>query len=419
MLLFVETPMTTVGTASQSTPVRPSTAPARSRIQAVDALRGGVIILMALDHIRDFTSSAAMSFSPTDLTRTTAAIFFTRWVTHFCAPVFAFTAGIGAFLWLQRGRTKRQLSGFLVTRGLWLILLELTVLRFIMFSSFQFRNSLVILLVLWMLGLCMIALAALLYLPTRILLPLSLAIIAGHNLLDSISPSRFGRWAWLWDILHQQAVFRFGSNNFLTAYPLIPWVAVMAAGYCFGPALLWDSGRRQRFLIRLGLAVTTAFVLLRLFNRYGDPQPWSAQHSALFTCLSFLNCTKYPPSLLFLLMTLGPALLVMAWLERVRLASANPLIVFGRVPFFFYVGHLAVAHALAIVMNFFRYGSAKFLLLPPPSMGGPRELFPSNFGYDLWVVYVVWIAVVGALYPLCRWFAQLKQQRREWWLSYL
>jgi uncharacterized membrane protein len=377
------------------------------------------MILMALDHIRDFISSAAMSFSPTDLTKTTAPVFFTRWITHFCAPVFAFTAGIGAFLWVQRNRTKAQLSRFLVARGLWLIFLELTVLRFIMFSNFHFRNSLIILLVIWMLGLCMIALAALVHLPTRILAVLSIVMIASHNLLDPIQPERFGRWAWLWDIFHQQAVFRFGSNSYLVAYPLIPWVAVMALGYCSGTVLLWDAGRRQRFLVRLGLALSVAFIVLRAVNRYGDPQRWSVQHSGLFTLLSFLNCTKYPPSLPFLLMTLGPALLVMAWLENVRLSSTNPLIVFGRVPFFFYVIHLAVVHALAIVINFFRYGRTSFLLLPPPSMGGPREIFPPGYGFNLWVVYAVWMVVIVMLYPVCRWFAELKQRRGDWWLSYL
>jgi uncharacterized membrane protein len=230
--------MTIVGSASPRISIERMSSSSGSRIQAIDALRGAAMILMALDHIRDFISSAAMSFSPTDLTRTTAPIFFTRWITHFCAPVFAFTAGIGAFLWVQRSRTKAQLARFLVSRGLWLIFLELTVLRFIMFSSLHFRNSLIILLVIWMLGLCMIALAALVHLPTRVLAVLSLLIIAGHNLLDPIQPDRFGRWVWLWDIFHQQAVFRFGSNSYLVAYPLIPWVAVMAVGYCFGTVLL-------------------------------------------------------------------------------------------------------------------------------------------------------------------------------------
>jgi len=193
----------------------------------------------------------------------------------------------------------------------------------------------------------------------------------------------------------------------------------MALGYCFGSVLLWDPTRRERFLLRLGLALSVAFVLLRALNVYGDPAPWSRQSSVLFTMLSFLNCTKYPPSLAFLLMTLGPAFIAMAWLERVRLSANHAVIVFGRVPFFYYVVHLAVIHVLAIVMGFLRYGKASFLLLPAPSLGGPAEAFPANYGYDLWVVYVVWVAVIVMTYPMCRWFAQLKQRRHDWWLSYL
>jgi len=373
---------------------------------------------MALDHIRDFVSSAAMSFSPTDLTRTTAAIFFTRWITHFCAPVFAFTAGIGAFLWARR-RTKAQLSRFLLARGLWLIVLELTVLRFILYFNFRYHDTLIILLVIWMLGLSMLLLAAVVHLPVRWLAALSIAMIATHNLLDGVDAARFGSAAWLWNILHQQGIFRFHSDTVLIAYPLIPWPAVMALGYCFGSVLLWDPTRRERFLLRLGLALSVAFVLLRALNVYGDPAPWSRQSSVLFTMLSFLNCTKYPPSLAFLLMTLGPAFIAMAWLERVRLSANHAVIVFGRVPFFYYVVHLAVIHVLAIVMGFLRYGKASFLLLPAPSLGGPAEAFPANYGYDLWVVYVVWVAVIVMTYPMCRWFAQLKQRRHDWWLSYL
>jgi len=248
---------------------------------------------------------------------------------------------------------------------------------------------------------------------------LSIADIAMHNLLDSVSAERFGGWAWAWDILHQQAAFRVHTNLVLVAYPLVPWIAVMAAGYCFGPVLSWEPQRRRRFLMRLGTILMVAFVLLRIWNRYGDPAPWSAQPSALFTVLSFLNCTKYPASLDFLLMTLGPALIALAWLERYRYSTNNPLVVFGRVPFFYYVVHLAVIHVVAIFLEFLRYGKAGFLLLPAPSLGGPRDAFPSGFGFSLGVVYAVWFLVVVTLYPLCRWFAQLKQRRRDWWLSYL
>jgi uncharacterized membrane protein len=390
----------------------------RARVLSVDALRGAIMILMAVDHIRDFINSAAMQFPPTDLSRTTAPIFFTRWITHFCAPVFAFTAGIGAFFWARR-KTKAQLSRFLLTRGLWLMLLELTVVRFIFSLDIRLANTLVILTVFWMLGLCMLVLAALVHLPPRPLAVLSIAIIAAHNLLDPVQASQFGRLAWVWNILHQQGVFPVGGANILVAYPLVPWFAVMACGYCLGPVLLWDGARRRRFLLKLGVALSIAFIVLRAINVYGDPARWSVQRSGLFTVLSFLNTTKYPPSLDFLLMTLGPALVALACLERVRLSSTNPLTVFGRVPFFFFLVHLAVIHALAIAMSFFRYGHTSFLFIPAPSMGGAPQMFPPDYGFSLGVVYAVWLALMVMLYPLCRWYAELKQRRRDWWLSYL
>ncbi len=411
--------MTRPGQALRTAPPPAGSAPEPRRLQTVDAVRGAVMILMALDHVRDFLHAAAMSASPTDLSRTTAAIFLTRWITHSCAPVFALTAGLGAFLWVQRSRAASQLSRFLLTRGLWLVLLELTALRFILYFDLRFQNRLVILSVIWMLGLCMIALAALVRLPYRWLAALGVVTIAGHNLLDPVAPARFGPAAWVWDILHQQAVFRFHGVSFLVGYPLVPWVAVMSAGYCLGPVFLWEPARRRRFLTRLGLALTLAFVLLRAVNHYGDPSRWSVQPSPLFTVLSYLNCTKYPPSLLFLLMTLGPALAAMAWLERVRLPPAHPLIVFGRTPFFYFVVHLAVIHALAVALGWLRYGNAPFLWIPAPSMGGPRQWFPAAYGYGLWAVYAAWLAVVLILYPVCRWYAGLKQRRKDWWLSYL
>jgi len=394
--------------------------PSEGRIESVDALRGAIIILMALDHVRDYTSLAAMSFSPTDLSRTTAALFFTRWITHFCAPVFAFTAGLGAFFWQQHGRTAGELSRFLSTRGVWLVFLEVTLLRFIMFFEWRLRGPLVILTVFWMLGLCMVVLAALVHLPVRILAPLGVLTVALHNLLDPITAARFGRAGGLWAVLHQQALVTVDGANFLVAYPLVPWVAVMALGYACGRVFRWDLPRRQRFLITLGAALSVGFVALRAWNRYGDPVPWAAQPSAFRTALSFLNATKYPPSLIFLLMTLGPALGALALLERVRYTRANPLIVFGRVPFFFFLFHLAVGHLLAIALDAARFGWHGFLLLPPPSLGGPRELFPADFGFGLPVVYLAWVAVVAIAYPVCRWYGNLKERRRDLrWLSYL
>lgn len=396
---------------------QPSTAP---RIQSVDAIRGAIMMLMAIDHIRDYVARSAMQFLSTDLTRTTAPIFLTRWITHFCAPVFILTAGLSAFFWMSRGhRSKPELSRFLITRGLWLILLETTLLRVIMFSQISYTTNIVILLILWAIGLSMIALAGLIYLPARWLAGISIAIIVLHNLLDPVSAKSFGRAAWLWEILHQQGLFTWMGMNFFVAYPVLPWIGVISAGYCLGHVFSWDAERRQRFLFRLGIALTVAFVVLRAVNLYGDPERWTHQGSKLFTILSFLNTTKYPPSLEFLLMTLGPAIAVTAYLDRLRFSSTNPLIVFGRVPFFYYVAHLGLAHLIAAGLNFARYGRTRFLWIAPPSMGSPSNLFPSDYGFPLWVVYAVWIVVLLLLYPACLWFSRLKQRRRDWWLSYL
>ena len=285
-----------------------------NRLQSVDAWRGLVMIIMALDHVREFFHSGAASFQPDDLTRTTAALFFTRWITHFCAPVFMFAAGLGAYLWLSRGHTHSQLSGYLWRRGLWLVVLELTVLRLAMNFSF---SGIVLLTVLWALGWSMLALSILVWIPVRFLAVLSILLIALHNLADSVTASRFGNAAWFWKVLHQQGSFSFGGVSFLAAYPLLPWVAVMAAGFCLGPVMLLTPPRRRQWLIRIGLGLSAAFVVLRGVNVYGDPVRWSGLVPGM-TVLSFLKTTKYPPSLDFLLMTLGPALLMLAVLDRMH-----------------------------------------------------------------------------------------------------
>ncbi len=392
-----------------------------SRLPGLDALRGAVMILMALDHTRDFFHIKAMSFSPTDLTKTTPILFFTRWITHFCLPVFMFAAGAGAFLWWrQRNHSKRELSRFLWTRGLWLVLLELTVMQLAYDFNFSLHYT-VFLLILWIFGICMIAMAALIYLPAAWLAVLSLAVIALHNCLDRVPAPKSGFAAWIWDLIHQPGVLTFNGTPVLVTYTLVPWLAVMAVGFCFGHILLREPSARQRIMLRIGLTLTIAFVVIRAINIYGDPAPWSVQKSALFTVLSFLDCTKYPASLDFLLMTLGLALLVLAYFARFSFRAANPLIVFGRVPLFYFILHFYAIHVLAVLMAWLRYGNTafKFMFNPLPSMGGPRQLFPPHFGYSLWVVYVVWIAIVASLYPLCRWYANIKATRRNWWLSYL
>jgi len=221
--------------------------------------------------------------------------------------------------------------------------------------------------------------------------------------------------------VHQPGLFRVAGKSFLAPYPLLPWVAVMTAGFCFGQIFLLEPPARRRIMLRTGLALTVAFVVVRAINIYGDPAPWTHQKSFAFTTLSFLNCTKYPGSLDFLLMTLGPALLALAYLDRRSFSSKNPLIVFGRVPLFYFILHFYMIHALIVLASWLRYGSAaaKFTFTPLPSMGGASELFPPNFGYSLWVVYAVWMLIVVFLYPLCQWFAMVKATRRDWWLSYL
>jgi uncharacterized membrane protein len=390
------------------------------RVVAIDAIRGVVMVLMALDHVRDFVHRGAMSYSPTDLARTTTALFLTRWVTHICAPVFMFTAGMGAFLWWQQSRTRQQLSTFLLTRGFWLLVLELTVMRLAYNFDFSQRYPL-LLLVLWALGACMIGLAALVWLPLRALAVLSIAVVTLHNCLDHVTASQFGASAGIWNLIHEAGAFRLAGATVIVGYPLVPWIAVMALGFCFGRVFLMESSLRRRYLVVIGAASTLAFVVIRALNRYGDPVPWSTQSSVIDTALSFLNTTKYPPSLAFLLMTLGPALLALAYFDLAELKPSNPLVVFGRVPLFFFVIHFYAAHATAVVLAWLRYGRASltFAFHPVPSMGGPRELFPAGFGYDLWVVYVVWTLIGLGLYPACRWFARIKGTRRDWWLSYL
>jgi uncharacterized membrane protein len=376
------------------------------------------MIIMALDHTRDFFHADAMLYQPEDLTRTNVILFFTRWVTHICAPVFMFTAGVGAFFWLKRSeRTTIQLSRFLWTRGLWLMLLEVTVLRFAM--SFGLFSGPVLLTVLWALGLSMIVLGFLIWLPIRVIAVFSILVIVLQHLLDKVLPiEKFGSAEWLWHIVRQPGMFEVGGIVVIVAYTLVAWFAVMALGFSAGPLMLKEENERRRTLIYIGLGLIVAFLVIRGVNVYGDPVPWSTKVPGM-TILSFLRCNKYPPSLDFLLMTLGPALLLLDWLDGMRFSRTNPLIVFGRVPLFYFILHMALAHALTIPAGLVKYGRIGFLFTPVPSIGGSAKLYPENYGYPLWLVYVMWILVVVLMYPLCLWFSRVKERRNDWWLSYL
>jgi uncharacterized membrane protein len=397
-----------------SVPVR-----TQPRIQSVDILRGIVMVIMALDHIRDFFHHDSQLFSPEDLTKTGAALFFTRWVTHFCAPVFVFLAGTGSYLATRRGMSRTAVSRFVLTRGLWLVVVEMTLVLF--GGTFNLSYQFVIWQVIWAIGWSMVALSVLVFLPWRLLLVLSVVMIAGHNALDGIKSSQLGSFGWIWKILHEGfAVINLpGGITAFSVYPLIPWIGVMSAGFCFGRAFDLDPQKRRTRLLQLGVALTAAFVLLRVLNMYGDPSPWSSQPSAMMTALSFLRVSKYPPSLMFLLMTLGPAILALCVLDRMIVSPRNPFLVFGRVPLFYYILHWYLLHLVAIGCAWMRYGRIDFMFALPPALSPSPGAYPQDYGYALWVVYLVWVAIVAALYPLCRWFADLKGRTRSPLLSYL
>jgi uncharacterized membrane protein len=376
--------------------------PASTRLAAIDAVRGLAIVLMVLDHTRDFFSTGP---APTDLTRTNAALFFTRWVTHLCAPAFIFLAGTSAYFVGQRC-SRAELQRYLLLRGAWLVLLEFTLVNFMWQFNLGYNMGLVMQ-VIWAIGVSMCVLSLLLLLPLPVLASVSLVGIAGHNLLDAVRPDSFGVWAPLWKILHVQGPLPLGFVH----YPLVPWVFVMALGYCAGALYQREHAERRRILLGFGLAACALFVLLRLGNGYGDPKPWSTQAGPVLTLLSFLNVSKYPPSLDYLLLTLGLTCLLLAWFEARPRANLSGLVEFGRVPLFAYVVHLGVVHLLAglfaLVMGFGTTVLTHFFLAAPR-------------GWDLGLpgVYCAWLLVLCLLHPACKAFAAYKRSHRQAWLSY-
>lgn len=388
--------------------------PSWLRIESIDLLRGIIIVIMALDHTRDFFG--ALDASPTDLATTTVPLFLTRWITNICAPVFFLLTGTGACLALRR-LSKGQLSRFLLSRGLWLIFLEIVVMRFALQFNLDYRVT--ILTVLWALGWSMIVLGVLIHLPDWAIAAFGAVLVVGHNLLDGIPASAFGSLAPVWSVLHAPGFLVNSSRHVvLVAYPLIPWIGVTALGYLLGQAYRWNDARRRTLLWRLGLGFSVGFVLLRLWNVYGDPLAWSAQKSPLWTLLSFLDTQKYPPSLLFLLMTLGPALLLLRALDGGTPRWLRPALTIGKVPLFFYVLHFYLIHLLAVAASYLRYGSVDGLFRSP-DLGHFPFTAPPGWAAPLPAIYLLWVFVVIALYPLCRWYAGVKRRRKDWWLSYL
>jgi uncharacterized membrane protein len=416
-------------------PLDPGPVKSRQRIDSIDLLRGIVMVIMMLDHTREFVHSGALLFDPLDLSRTTVWLFLTRWITHFCAPVFVFLAGTGAYLQFARGKSKSELSRFLITRGLWLIILEVTVVRAAAFFNLDPR-FLFLLQVIWVIGFSMVALAALIHLPLKVVAGFGLVMIAVHNYFDRfpVTPWRgpgtaVPSWgAKLWMLFHQPGVFPIGPNFpsplAFVLYPLIPWIGVMAVGYAFGALYKKDAAMRKRWLLIIGGAATLVFVLVRAIDKYGDPQHWARQKNFIFTVLSFINTTKYPPSLDYLLMTLGPAIIALyffEWSGGAGIATAGSwlrsfFVTFGRVPLFYYVLQWITAHTISVILHAVFGKPVRWLFQTPIDwFTNP----PHGNGFSLIVVYVSWISGVLLLYPLCKWFAAVKARRKDWWLSYL
>jgi uncharacterized membrane protein len=385
------------------------------RIESIDVLRGLLMVIMALDHARDYFSG--VSIDPTDPVHSWPSLFLTRWITHICAPGFLLLAGTSVYLQRQR-KSAATLTRFLLTRGLWLIFFEATVVSF----AWSFGFGWPILQVIWVIGFAMIVLAGLQWLPLPVVGLFAAVVIFGHNMLDGIHAAALGNWADTWRILHERGLLTLnGHPIILYGYPILPWVGVMALGYCFGPVVMQSPERRQRLSALFGAACLGLFAVLRLTHSYGDPGP-GLQHLATFsnTVMSFFSVQKYPPSLHYLLSTLGVVFLLFSLADYAVQHARAPrtrafLDVYGRVPFFFYIIHIFLIHALALAVAASIRPDWQFWITPD-------VVFLSHFknwGYGLPVVYTVWIGVVLVLYPACAWFAKLKDRRRDWWLGYL
>jgi uncharacterized membrane protein len=369
----------------------------QKRIESIDLLRGLVMIIMALDHTRDFFHTGAMTSDPLDLNTTTPILYFTRWITHFCAPIFVFLSGVSAYL--QSGRkSKKELSSFLIKRGLWLIVVELLIINFLF--SFDIFYSYFGLQVIWAIGISMVILGLLIWLPFELLLTIGLIIVLGHNTLDFYEKANPGPYNVFYNLLHHFGFHKlWGNHNLMIMYPFLPWTGLMILGYCLGKLLRNpDEQYRKRFLTMTGFATIGLFILLRFINIYGDPVAWSSQKTPFYSFLSFINTNKYPPSLFYMCMTIGPALLFIAWWGNTKNSLTKIISVYGRVAFFYYILHFFFIHSFSVIAHY---------------------LWPGE-GFSLGIVYLVWIAIVALLYPFCKWYDNYKTVHKEkWWLSYL
>jgi uncharacterized membrane protein len=390
----------------------------KDRIDSIDFLRGMVMILMALDHTRMYFGYGTWYAEPTNVATTTPLLFFTRWITHFCAPAFVFLAGTSAFLYGERKSNIKEMAWYVFTRGFWLIFVEVVIIN--LAWTFDVTYSLLILQVIWAIGISMVVLSGLVFLPKGWILIIGLLIVFAHNALDSVSVQGTSIWDLIWYALHQpKAVFINSTHVVNFVYPVLPWIGLMALGYVFGTFYKKDFPveQRKRWLLTIGICATLLFIALRGLNLYGEPHHWQTQGSPVFSLMSFLNTTKYPPSLHFLLMTIGPALIFLSVVESVKHRLAGPVIIFGSVPFFFYIIHLYLIHALAMLMVIYEGRDWSEYIL---SARGIASGSLSNFGLRLEAVYIVWILVILLLYPLCKRYQKYRESNpSKWWLSYL
>ena len=394
-------------------PIAPS---GNARVQSIDLIRGVAIILMALDHVRDFFHYDTFFYDPTDLSQTTPALFLTRFITHFCAPVFCFLAGTSAFF-VGRKKDRPTLAIWLMKRGLWLIFAEFTFIAFAWY--FKINTAFIDLSVIWCLGVSMVFLAGLIFLRKQLVIPLSLFLIFGHNLFDAFRPALNGLPATLWMIFHYQGEIDLGFIRLIVVYPLMPWIGLMAMGYFFGELYVStvDAARRKRILYVIGSALILLFLVFRVTNIYGDLRPWESQPTALYSFLSILNVTKYPPSFAFICITMGPVMFLLAAAENFRGRWTTPVITIGRVPMFFYIVHLYLIHVLAgfaAAVTGFAFSDMRL------DVWIAFATHLKGYGFSLPVVYVVWIGIILMMYPLCKWYYNYKSRHNEKvWLSYI
>jgi uncharacterized membrane protein len=389
----------------------------KKRIESIDILRGLVMLIMAIDHTRDFFHQTAFTDDPLNLSTTTPQLFLTRWITHFCAPTFVFLSGTSAFLAGQR-KTKKELSGFLIKRGIWLVLVEIVIMNFAL--TFNPLYNIIFLQVIWAIGWSMILLGLFVRTSTKLIAAVGIILVFGHNIIDYMQLPKEGTAHVLWSMFFtaRGSVVPYAETRLLIfTYAILPWTGVLFLGYCFGTVYkkIDDEIKRRKVMLSIGFATVLFFIVVRFINLYGDPAHWSVQKNSLYTFFSFINTTKYPPSLCYITMTIGPALIFLSSMETVTNKATNILSTYGRVPFFYFVLHFYLIHIICVVFFFATGHTSKDIV----DANVPFLFRPQNFGFGLPVVYAIWLFVVLVLYKPCKWFDQYRRTHTQWWLSYL